>query len=577
MRLPHWTDRSRDRPVRRPPDLLHTPEDMPGAVQGIGLALQQIALQSVYWLLPALMGAAFGMDPAGMASLVALALIGSALAAALQALPRGPIGSGFGMPNVPTPILLGSYLFCASIGATLGAAGAALMLAAAAALVLLIAMPRLLSLIPPELTGLVVFMIGVSLLSRGVELMTHDVRRGIPEAQLVAVFAVSLLAIVGASTWRGVLARFALIVGGLAGTAVSLALMPLDPAALAAIEAAPWLGAPSLVPAEFGGVTPAMFLAFLIAVVCTLPDWLGDMTLYQRASDASWTKPDTAPMRRGIVAGILGLILAGGIGSFGPSTSSACVGLGVATRSLSRGVALIGAGILVLLALSPKLIALVVLVPGPVAAAMVMYVSAFMATSGATLMASRVLDVRRTCAVGLGLLGGLLSLLSPDLLARHLPAALVSPVTLAFTIGFLLHLLTLPGVTRRLAETITLNEGTPPAVDRFVESAAGALGLRRQTADAVRHALLETLEVLEARGATEVELRLGIADDVVRALVLHPGAPLPMPALRPQAEDLEGSLEAQEAFAMWLAARDAVACQPRAGRGTSSVAFEFRD
>jgi NCS2 family nucleobase:cation symporter-2 len=575
--MPGWADRARDRPARRPPNLLHAPGDRPGPVAGVALALQQMALQSVYWLLPPLVGAAYGMDAAGIASLVALALLGSALAAVLQCLTRGPVGSGYGMPNVPTPIFLGAYLVAAGGGLSLGAAGAAMILAAVAALVLFLGVPRLLSLIPPELTGLVVFMIGVGLLPRAIGLLTEEAARGLPEHEDVAIFALALLASVAAATTRWPLARFALIIGGAAGTVAHAAVHPADPVALAALAAAPWFGLPAPVLPEFGGVTPGLFLAFLIATICLLPDWLGDMTTYQRAADANWTKPDTPPLRRGILAGILGVIGAGAIGGFGPSTSSACVGLGIATRSLSRHVALTGAGLTVLLALSPKLIALFVLIPGPAAAAMVAYVSAFMATSGATLIASRVLDVRRTCAVGLGLLGGLGVLVAPELFERYLPGALASPVTLAFTVAFVLHLATLPGVTRRAVETLPLDRDAGAALDRFVEGAAGALGLRRATADAVRHALLETVEVLARRGAPSVKLRVGVADDVVRAVVAHPAPPLPAPAAQPRAVDLEAGAAAEEAFAMWLAAREALACTPRAGRGAASVEFEFRD
>jgi NCS2 family nucleobase:cation symporter-2 len=575
--IPAWADRNGDRPVRRPPNLVHAPEDTPGPAQGLGLALQQIALQSVYWLLPPLVGAAYGMEPAALTSLIALGLLGSALAAVLQGLPRGPVGSGYGMPNVPTPIFFGAYMLAASSGISLGAASASMILAAIVALVLFLAFPRILNLIPPELAGLVVFMIGVSLLPRVIDLLTRDVARGMPEQEDLAVFAVTLAVMVAVATIRWPLARFALIVGGAIGSAADAVIHPTDPAALAAVAAAPWIGVPALVTPEFGGVTVGIFLAFFIAMVCLLPDWLGDMTLYQRASDAGWTKPDPAPLRRGIVAGILGVVGAGAMGAFGPSTSSACVGLGIATRSLSRAVAMFGSALLVLLALSPKLISLFVLIPASAAAAMVAYVSAFMATSGATLISSRVLDVRRTCAVGLGLVGGLGVLVAPDFLARHLPGALASPVTLSFAIGFALHLATLPGVMRRMSETVVLGPGAVEAVDRFVENAAGTLGLRRVTADAVRHALLETVEVLSNRGGLTVELRLAIADDLVRAAVAHPGPALPAPAARPDVADLEGALVAQEAFAMWLASREALACVPRGGRGAASVEFEFRD
>lgn len=121
--LSEWTDRARDRPLQRPASLLHAPGESSGLAQGLGLAWQQVALQSVYWLLPALVGAVFGMDAAAIMSLVSLALVACALGVVLQCLTRGPLGSGYGVPNVPTPIFLGAYLLAASSGAGMGRPG----------------------------------------------------------------------------------------------------------------------------------------------------------------------------------------------------------------------------------------------------------------------------------------------------------------------------------------------------------------------------------------------------------------------------------------------------------------------
>jgi xanthine/uracil permease len=575
--LPEWTDRARDRPLRRPATLIHAPDESPGLAQGLGLAWQQVALQSVYWLLPALVGGAFGMDAAGTMSLVSLALVGCALGVVLQGLTRGPVGSGYGVPNVPTPIFLGAYLLAASSGAGMGAAGAAMILAAIAAMVLFLAVPRLLSLIPSELTGVVVFMIGVSLLPRALDLALRDGVRGMPESHAMLLLAAVLLIMVAAATVRWALARFAVILGGVLGSAMALLLVPADPVAAAALATAPWLGLPVPVPPDFTGVTPGLLLAFLIALVCLLPDWLGDLLTYQRAAHAGWTKPDTAPLRRGILAGMGAVMGAGMIGAFGPSTSSACVGLSVSTRSLSRRVALLGAALLLLLACSPKLVSLIILLPGAVAAAMIAFVGAFMAASGATLMAARALDVRRTCCAGLGLIGGLAVMVDPALFERHLPAALVSPVTFSFTAAFLLHLLTLPMVTRKAASAVELGAGMPEAVDRFVEQAAGAWALRLPTVNAMRNALVEVLEILAGRGLPSATLQVTAADDVVRVTVQHAGAVLPAPSVTPKALDLDSDDTAHEGFAMWLATRETVGCTRRGRPGGAVVELEFQD
>lgn len=575
--LPDWADRARDRAVRRPATLLHAPGESPPPAEAAALALQQVMLQSVYWLLPVVVATAYGFAAGDIAGFICLTLLGCAFAALLQALPKGAVGSGYGIPSVPTPTFLGAYFLAGGMGATLGEAGAAMILAAICVLALFVAVPRLLSLIPADLTGLVVLMIGISMLPRAFDIATIDQPRGIPPGDELATFLVVLGVIAGAAIlhWKG--ARLALLIGGLGGTLAVVALTPVDPVAYVALLDAPWLALPRPILPEFGGISLALFLTFFVAVLCLVPDWLGDMTAWQRASDSGWTKPDPRPLRRGVVAGLLGVIGQGAIGGFGATTSSACVGLGVASRSLSRIVALIGAAMLAAIAFSPKIVALFMLIPGAVAAAVLGFVAAFVLASGASLIASRVLDVRRTFCVGLGLLAGIGVLIKPQLAGEYVPLALVSPVTTAFVVAFALHLATLPTVMRRAAGGITLDAGMGAAIDHFVEDASGALGLRRVTADAIRHALIETSEVLAGREVPTASVRVAVVDDVVVLRIEHPGAPLPEPAMKPQAEDLDAAVAAQEAFAMWLASRDAVSCAIRAHGETATVEFEFRD
>lgn len=573
FRLPAWADRTRDRPARRPPDLLHGLEDWPQPLQGLALALQQVALQSVYWLLPGLAATAYGLGPEGAMGMICLCLVATAVGGVLHGLWKGPVGSGYALPNVPTPVMLGSYLAAASAGISFAAAGATLTVAALLVLALFLAVPRLLGLIPAELSGVVVFMIGVSLLPRALDLALRSGGR-MPQGQslLLMLGIVGLMVVAVILRWP--LSRFAVILGGAVGCGLALALTEGSDGSQKFLAAAPWFALPRPVLPDFTGITPGLLLVTVVGCLCCLPSWLGDLLTFQRTLDAGWTRPDPAPLRRGVVAGLLSMALSGLFGGFGAGTSSACVGLAVSTRSLSRVITFIGSGILLLLACSPKLVALFVLMPGPVAAAMVAFVGCFMLAGGTALMTARVLDPRRTCCVGMGLAAGLMALARPDLFLAYMPQALVSPVTLSFCTAFLLHLLTLPMVKRRTSATVTLEARS---FDAFVQEMAGLWALRRATADTISHALLELAEILMARGLEKATLRASFTDGLVRVTIMHEGPVLPTPSMRPRAEDLAGSAAAQESFAMWLAAREAVECHRRSRNGVSSVTLEFRD
>lgn len=574
---PRWIDRSRDAPTQRPADLVHGADDRPGGLQALALSLQQVAVQSVYWLVPVLAATAFGLGPQEAMGFMCMTLVACAVGAVLHGFKRGPVGSGYALPNVPSPTFLGAYLLAAGSGATLGAAGASLIVASLLALGLFLSMPRLLGLIPPELTGVVVFMIGVSLLPRAGALALRDIDAGLPEAMSLALLLASLAVTVVAAILRWPLARFAVILGGVLGTGVVAALMVGHPEARALVSDEPWFALPSPVLPAFGQVTWGLVLPFFIAAFCCVPSWLGDMLTYQRGTDASWVRPDMAPLRRGMVAGYLAAGVSGLLGGFGTTTSSACVGLSVATRSYSRRATYLGAALLLALACSPRLVSIFVLLPGPVAAAMLVFVSSVMLAGGTTLMASRVLDSRRAACVGLGLAAGLLALGNSAQLGPYLPASLLEPVTLAFTVAFFLHLSTLHLVGRRIQADVDLRADPGSAIDLLVEKTAGAWGLRRKTADAVRHGLVEIAEILAARGLARAALVLRHDDGRVRVRVSHEGVMLPAPSSRPLADDVLGDTLAQESFAMWMATREALDCVRQQRDPQSTVELEYRD
>jgi NCS2 family nucleobase:cation symporter-2 len=260
-----------------------------------------------------------------------------------------------------------------------------------------------------------------------------------------------------------------------------------------------------------------------------------------------------------------------------PATSSACVGLAIATRTLSRRVAVLGSLALIALACCPKALALVVLLPAPVEAAMLGYVCCFMLAAGCQLMTSRMLDARRTFTVGLGLALGIGVLLGLPIFAHGLGRALGSPVTAGAAVAILLNLLTAPLVAQRAGFELRLGPRLPRDIDDEVEALGGAWGARRETMDRVRHALLEIAEVLAGRGVARLRAVALYADDHVHLTLSWRGDVLPRPSPRPAVADLEGPLAAQEAFALWLATRQADSLNQRAADGVAELRLVFAD
>lgn len=568
--------RKRDRNRIRPADIVYGLDDRPPPLQSSLLAFQSVALQSVYFVVPALAAAAFSMDGPRTVDFLCVSILAIAIGALLQGLTRGPLGSGYAIPYISTPVFLGAYLLAAQSG-SIEAAGGLVMAAALIGAALTLLLRRLSAVVPTEVAGVVVFLIGVSLLPRTFDLAARGGSDASMDSLAILVALGSIALMIVLALTRTPLARFAVLIGSAAGCVAALGLGLGAPNAGAILGASPWFELPRPTPPDLAGFDVALLPAFVLAVVAGMASGTGDIVAFQRAADGAWTKPDDAPVRRGLLAGMANLALAGLLGGFAPNSSSACIGLSIATRALARRIAMVGAGLLLLLACCPKLVALFILIPSAVKAAMLAYVCCFMMASGAQLITTRMLDARRTFTVGAGLICGLGVLIAPDLFSHWLPRALTTPVTAGAMAALILHALTQPFIIRSASFQVRPGAGMQQQILDQCTALGGAWGTKRDTMDRAGHCLLELSEVLAERGTPDIRVSARFADDRVELTLGWQGEPLPTASARPDADDLQGPMEAQEAFAMWLATRQANGVRQRSAGDRQELRCEFAD
>lgn len=562
-----------DKALVRPPQIAHALGETLPPGQAAALAAQQIAIQSIYLLLPGVVGAQFGLIPIDLVNFLQLSVAAIAMAALLQVLTRGPVGSGYPVPSIPSPVFVAVYLLAAP-GANLVVMGTMAVVAGVFGIVLALLLRRLQAIVPTEVAGVVVFLIGISLLPRAFSAIAGPPDEPLGRGPLALATLAVMILVALRGGWAS---RYAVLVGAALGSVAAFALGIGVQADTRILDSAPWFALPRFEPPAAEAFDASLLPAFGIALLASLASWTGDLVAFQRSADGAWRRPDTPPLRRGMLAQSVALMLAGGIGGMAPSTSSAAVGLAIATRTLARRVAIFGAVALLVLACCPKLLALIVLLPDPVEAAMLGYVCCFMLASGCGLMTSRMLDLRRTFTVGLGIALGIGALLGLPAFSRGVLQMLASPVTAGAAAAILLNLLTAPFVTRRAAFELRLGPGTPRDVDDEVEALGGAWGARRGTMDRVRHALLEVAEVLAARGNTSLRVTARYADEQVHLGLSWRGDPLPRPSSPPLASDLEGPQAAQEGFALWLVSRQADLVDQREANGLWELRLVFAD
>lgn len=557
-----FAPREADRKPERPPEAVFGLEDRVPWTAAAALAFQHLAVQAIFLVLPAAVAVGLGLDARGAANFLCLALLACALFAALQGLRKGPVGSGYQVPAIPSPIFVGIYLLCAGAGLTPERTGALLLVAGLVAVGVAVLVRRPQALVPTELAGLVVVLLGVSLVPVVLDqlrLRTPELPPGTAFHAAVAIGAFLVMTAIALSRSR--LSPYGVLVGAALGW-VAEAWVPGEIDLGAVLAANPWFAWPEPTLPRFEALPLPLLLGFVFALVPAKAVLLGNLLALQRAADAGWRRADGGPLRRGMLAQGLTFAAAGGFGGMAPSASAACVGLSIANRTLAPAIALTGAAMMAALSFSPKLVALFVAMPGAVKAAMVLYAVCFIIATGCQLVTARMLDTRRSLVVGLGLVMGLSVAIAPALFAEHLPA-LASPLTFGALTGFLLHFATAPLAVRQASFTLPLDARLPRVAEEEAVRLGGAWGAKRSTMEKVEHFWIEVGEVLAARGLTSAQAQARHAEGEVTVSVRFAGPPLPAPSAKPHVSALEGEAAEQEAFMLWLATREAIRVERR--------------
>jgi NCS2 family nucleobase:cation symporter-2 len=577
-----WTEltrslaRSADRPMQRPTGIVYWLDTPSPPGSSFALALQHVAVQSVYFTLAAAPAAAISADPADITRFLCLSILAVALWQGMQLLTKGPLGSGYPVPGTHAPAMLGAYATAGHAGVGFAAAGAMVVIAGVVASLLSFAMRRLRVLIPNEVAGVVVMLIGVSLILLGSQIFGLQPGGHAPDRMDVVVFLFAIATMVVTSLSRTRAARLSVLVGAAAGTALAVALGELPPNAGEVVARAAWFALPEPWMPDFTGLQGAPLAAFLLALVAAKASAAGGFLMIQRAADAGWTRPDSPPVQRGLLANGVSIAVAGLFGAAAPAPATAAAGISVATGTLARRIVWFGTAILVVIALCPKVVALFVVAPPAIKSATLVYVSGFILVQGAQLATVRLLDARRSAVVALGLGSGVLVGVSPIAFAEHVPA-LASPLALGAMVAFLANLATMPLVTQRAETTLPLDAAASRAAAEWTAAAGGGWGLKPQTARLMERAIVELTEVLAGRGVGQVLLAARREEDRVELRLRWQGAALPAPrSAAPSVDDLLEGGEAHEAFAVWLATREAGFTQ-RETAGEQEVRLVFED
>lgn len=530
--------------ARKPANIVYGAADPVPAHALLLVGLQHTLAMASVLVLPVIVVQAMSGSDELASRFVRLSMIATGIGTILQSLARGPVGSGYLCPNLCGPAYLSAAVLAVKAGG-LGLLAGMTLVAGAVQALLSRFIHKLRAVLPPEVTGVIVTMVGLALVPWGVRNIA-GAEPGMPPDPLSVALGLGCLGLMfGLTVWgRGPLRLYSVLI------AVAVAYVGawlgglMDPAAVRALAAAPLFGLPR--PQLLDGIVPtfdiALLAPFLIAAVSSLVKAVGDLTTCQKINDADWHGPDMGTLRRGVLADALAVVGAGLLGGMPQSTSSSNVGLSLANGVTSRYVGFSAGLIFIGFAFSPLLALCFVYMPSALKGAILVFVACFMIVAGLQLVMSRMMDARKTFVVGVSLIAGLSVDLFPDYY-RHLPpgwdAFIGSALSMATVTAIALNLIFRIGIARQAKLELRPGDDGPRRVQAFLERHGGAWGARRDVIQRAMQALTEFVDVARPLPASgTVRVKLSYDELRLDAYLLYGGEPLDLNVAAPSAEEL---------------------------------------
>ena len=465
-------------------DVRYEPDERPPLPVSVGLGLQYVAITAASIVLtPALLVGAVGGGEDYLTWVVCAALFVSGVTTVIQSVRVGRLGSGYILLMGSSSAFLGVCVPALERGGG-GLLASLIIVSSLCQFVLAAKLSLFRKIFTPTVAGTVLMLIPITLAPIIVRRLTDVPAEAVSAAApvtagvtLAVIVAISMRAAGALRLWA---AAAGLIVGSLIG---GLSFGIYDSKRV--VEAA-WVGLPRLawpgIDLSFGPDFWALLPAFVIVTLVGALDTIGDGIAIQRIS---WRKPraiDFQSIQGALAADGLGNLLSGLLGTVPNTTYASSIAVADITRVAARVVG-ICAGIIYLgLAFLPKLVAIIVAIPGPVVAAYFIVIVAFLFILGVRILIHDGLDYRKGFAVGLAFWLGLafqFDWIFPEYFQGAWSELLGNGMTVgALTVIILMQFVELTGPRpRRLKTELTLGNFTK--VDDFLSDFA-ARGKRDQ-------------------------------------------------------------------------------------------------
>jgi xanthine permease XanP len=548
--------------VKKPNTLVYALEDKPPPLITLFNGIQHVGLIAINLVYPLLIFRVVDAPVDTVSGLLSVGMLVLGVATFLQALRLGPVGSGYMCPATFTATYFAPSLLAARLGGLPLVFGMTIF-AGALESALAPLLHRLRAIFPPEISGVIILMIGVSAGMGGLRSLVGPTAAPVAPAEWW-VAGITLATMVALNVWGTGVARMLCALLGLAFGYAAAGIMGLVGANLAAVDQAAWIGLPT-----WSGISWSFDLSlavpFAIASIAAAMKAAGTITICQRINDANWVRPDMRSITGGVLADGLSTALAGISGAVGINTSTPAVGLSSATGVASRQVALAVGGIFM---------------PRAVILSALLFTVTFIIVNGLQILTSRLLDTRRTLVIGLSLLAGVAIEAFPGI-AAGLPASLVpivgSSLVFSTIVALALNLMFRIGV-RRSAELSLRSEAIDhQKVQDFFATQTALWGARPDVASRATFGAIQLIDSIVEDfwigGALVITATFDEFNLDIR--LTYQGEIPEFPERRPTPEQIRDSDNGAKLLAGFMLRRNADRVRAEWMEGTANVYFHF--
>ena len=571
--------------MRRPENTAFWVNDRLPIPTALGLSLEQLAFLGALLVIPNLFAHndIIPLGSNGFLNVASATLMICALSVLLQVLGRWGIGSGYYYPLQATPTVFAMMMVASSQGG-LALAYGMIFVTGLTQILLSGVLTRLRNIFTVEVAGLAVMLTGITTGKVGLEVL-FGVQSQPVDMNALIVASITLGVLVFCNIWVKVrFQAFTTLAGLIVGTVIAASLGMIPAGVWEEIAGTPWMRVPEVTYIGWEFDPELIGLYALMGLSLTLMS-LGTQTVAQRAVDADWHIPDLRAYARGLRAEGLSHMIGSFMSAMPQSASGGAVGLATSAGCTSRYLGYWVAGALVFMALCSKLIVLWFVVPGPVIAALMLYLAALLIMTGLRLVASRMLDNRRAMAVGLGLMVGVANQYIVWGLEASMPALAdfmrVAGGLNGVMVALVLTLVFRIGATARTHRNFIVEATTPDDLNNFMEEQGRLWGARRDSVMRVRQVVWEAFDLLAHSGhiagsPPRLEVQTRFDDYALRVRFLYEGRPLPAAGdAPPSPEDMLDDPDAAARLSSYLISKLARRVQVSGRDGRSQLDLYF--